>query len=144
MVWKKNFRKLPNHIQQKLEQIDSDELVVGCVKSYSKEDIANGVLLHLDISIADGVLSFPDSVLPPSLQGRHSDWNTNGRVIKRTDLPKETFYIYAQAPNWGNRYSGTHSVTFERERYRRDHVAPRLNEILIECGDNSTNREEYF
>jgi len=144
MSWKKNFRKTPSHILQKLNQLDSDELVVGCVKSFLANDLKEGILSHLQISVENGILTFPESILPPPNQGKFSNWNIYGRIIKRYDLPKENYYISHEAPNWGDSYKGTHTVTIERERYQRDFIAPRHNVIFIDCPDNSENRDSYL
>ncbi len=144
MDWQKNFRKIPQRIYATLENFDSAELVVGCVRTFLKEDIINGVLSHLDIYIDNDGLHCPASIFPKSDQGKHSSWNINGRVIKRTDLPKETYHNYVEAPNWGDPNNGTHTVDLQGERYPKEFIAPRNTQIQIECPNLEPNRLNYI
>lgn len=144
MAWKKNFRKIPYKIHSKLESLSSAELVVGCVKTFSNEDIVSGMLSHLDIYIDSDGLHYPESIFPKPDQGKHSSWNINGRIIKRTDLPKETYYNYVEAPNWGNSDYGTHTVALPGERYPRDFIAPKNTQITIESLNQEPNQSNYI
>ncbi len=92
MTWKKNFRKIPQMILGKLKTIQNPNIVVGCAKTFKQEDLQNGILSHLQINLTDSGLKFPKSIIPTPESGKHSSWNVNGREIKRTDLPKETYY----------------------------------------------------
>jgi len=139
----KNFRKTPSHILIKLQTITPDEIQVGCLKQFSAIDIENGLLAHLGIVIKEAELSFPDSLIPLSTQGKHSKRNIDGQTIKRSDLPKEKYEISFESPNWGDSYYGTHTVTWEKERYPRQFIAPRDNEIHIDCMDASDKLQDY-
>ncbi|MCK4814370.1 hypothetical protein KA005_01260, partial [bacterium] len=40
-------------------------------------------------------------------------------------------------------YKGTHDVTWTKEKWPRDFIAPHLSSIKIECSDSSSNIENY-
>jgi len=141
---KKNLLKIPQNILYKVKNSNSKHFVAGCLKTYSKKEIQDGSLKHLDIIFADDKLSFPNEKIPVPSSGKYCDRNVNGHVIKRYDLPKETYSITVEAPNYGDSYKGTHDVTWTKERYQRDFLAPRLSSIKIECLDPSPNLDKYI
>ena len=55
---KKNLRKIPPNIFNKLKSIDSQYIVVGILKTFTKDYIVEGNLEHLDIYIDDENLQF--------------------------------------------------------------------------------------
>jgi hypothetical protein len=144
MAWKKNFRKIPDKIWTHLKSIESEDIVVGCVKVFTQEDIKNGVLVHLNINLTELDLQFPKSIVPLPEQGRYSSFNVYGREIKRTDLPKEKYTIEVETPNWGDSWKGTHTVEFVRERYPREFIGPRNSAIEIECVKSDPELPRYI
>ena len=50
MVWKKNIRKVPASVDEKLADLET-EIAVGCVRSYSAAELAEGALAHLGIEL---------------------------------------------------------------------------------------------
>lgn len=89
---KKNLRKIPYIILKKLESIKSQYVTVGVLKTFKIDYILNGNLSHLNISIENNSLIFPDEIIPSSSQGKYSNRNINGYEITRRDLAKETHY----------------------------------------------------
>lgn len=144
MSWKKNIRKIPKNISNKSNTIKNKDIVVGCVRQFTREDIQEGILSHLQIRLTDAGLQFPQSIIPPPEIGKHSSWNVNGREIIRRDLPKETHYNPVDAPNWGDSYYGTHIVDLPYEKYPRDYIAPRNSTIEIECANASPGQSHYI
>jgi|GEM_PF-500116 len=126
------FRKLPDRVRSKLEQITSQLIEVGCVAHVSADTIQRGDFRHLDFKFEGGDVKFPASVVPPGAHGPFSDRNANGYEVVRRDLPKETHYNYIDSPNWGDWSRGSHTVPLPYEKYPRDVFAPRLSEIRIE------------
>jgi len=129
---KKNFRKTPNSILIKVKNIQNDDVVIFGVSSLYTIDIKNEKYNHLSISIENENISFNETIIPDKKQGKHSNWNINGREIKRKDLPKETFYNYVEAPNWGDSSNGTHIVALPCERYPIEFIPPRFSSIKVE------------
>ena len=128
---KKNIRQIPTRILQKIKYLEP-EFVACCVKTFDKVDIDNGDLKHLGIITSGKKIIIPKEILPDAKQGKHSNWNIKGREIKRTDLPKEKFYNYVEAPNWGDSYNGTHTVALPGERYPVQYIPPRYSKIIVE------------
>src|SRR6266446_1789844 len=83
--------------------------------------LQNGLFKHLGLSIEDGKLCIPSSVvIPPADMGRWSRTNVEGYELVRHDLPKTTKTISVEAPDWGDWSNGSHTVEWEREVYQRD------------------------
>lgn len=140
---KKNFRKIPKSIILKLSRISSDQIVVGCVKTFSANDIKQGLLSHLSIKLTDSGLSVLPSILPPQNRGKYSYRNKNGYEIIRRDLPMEPYTRSVEVPNWGDRGKGTHDVDWTAERYQRDFHAPESLKIKIESPNNAPGQDRY-
>ncbi len=139
--WKRNLRKIPDHVRQKVQALPHDNVVIACVKKIPHAHIAEGKYAHLRMQIADGQPSFPAASIPCDEAGRYSRWNLEGREVVRRDLPKTTKSWPGDAPNFGG--NGTHSVTFTREVYQRDFHPPKGLAIQIvllkqEGGDEPT------
>ncbi|SDY52899.1 hypothetical protein SAMN05518669_11325 [Variovorax sp. YR634] len=65
-----------------------------------------------------------ESLTPPP-SGRFTDFNANGRLVVRKDLPKvdETFTVHSSWNDWhGNPHSGIRVIT--RKVYQKDQVPP--------------------
>lgn len=141
MSLKKNYIKIPSNIHAKLEKIESREVVVGCIIKFSKTDLEQRDLSHLQIRLDDHGLHYPGSIIPPKESGKYSSWNVNGREVVQKDLPKETYYRHMDAPNWGG--YGTHTVSIPGERYQRMQIAPRNSRIDIQCVDGLPGKSHY-
>ncbi len=140
---KKNIRKIPKSILHKLENIESQYVVVGLVKTFDKSYILEGNLSHLNINIDDTSLTIPNEVIPAYSQGRYSDKNINGEEIVRKDLPKETHYRSMEVPTWGSTWH-THTVNMPYEMYPRDIISPKLSSIKIECQNKSIEQDKFI
>jgi len=130
---KKNVRKIPSAVLSKLNSITQNNIVVACAKTYQHSDLVAGFLLYLGIIADDKGLSCPEKVLPPETQGKYSFRNINGEEIVRRDLPIQTEYHSAEAPNWGDSYYGYHTVSLPHKQYPRDFRPPKGIQLLIKC-----------
>jgi hypothetical protein len=126
------FRTLPERIQNKLKQIDSQLIEVGCITRLPKAAIGAGDFRHLGMSLDGDDVTFLTAVIPMANRGPFSNRNANGYEVVRKDLPKETHYNYIESPNWGDWSRGSHTVALPYEKYPRDFYAPRLSELHIE------------
>ncbi len=140
---KKNLRKIPTNVRTKLSKINSRYIVAGCLITYSREALLNEELKHLGVKFENDEIKKPNEIIPHSDRGKYSNINIFGYEEKRKDLPKETYPVTFEAPNWGDSYNGTHEVTWIRERYQVESHSPRLSEIKIEFLDTSPNLENY-
>lgn len=141
---KKNFHKIPKSIILKLNKIASDQIVVGYVKTFSANDIKQGLLSHLSVKLTDTGFSSPSSILPLQDRGKYSHRNKNGYEIIRRDLPTETHSRSIEVPNWGDRSKGTHDVDWTYEKYPREFHAPEFLKIKIESPDSAPGQDAYI
>jgi len=108
---KKNFRKIPTRIIQKLMvDIESQYVVVGALLVVKKLSIQLGEYSHLNLKITEKGLEIPEQILPYWSQGKYSDRNSMEYSMKRKDLPLQTRYRTREVPNFGDYSKGTHFV----------------------------------
>lgn len=139
---KKFFLKIPKNIQTRLKSIQSNNIVVGVLKTFTQEDIRNGVLSHLNISMGEDSLIFPNEILPYTNQGKSSYRNMYGYEKVRKDLGLETRYRTMEVPSWGSSYD-THEVELSYKAYPREFISPRFLTIKIECKNTSITLDKY-
>jgi hypothetical protein len=144
MAQRKNFRKIPDWISDKVAQLKPRPIVAGCVKKLTASEIKKGAYKHLGISWRNGKPEFPASIVPPADNGRYSDRNANGYEIVRHDLPMVTRTYSFDTPNWGDWSRGSHEVSFDREAYQRDLIPPRDNEISLELVGQEAGAEDIY
>lgn len=133
MKRKKNFRKIPGWILDRVQQFQGDDVVVACLRQVSLQELLAGRFRHLRITVVDGVPALVEAkILPPRASGRYSRFNREGREIIRRDLAKvEKAYTW-EVPNFGDPDRGYHDITQWRLVYPRELEAPREATIDIE------------
>lgn len=141
---KNNLRVIPSSIRVRLQGLKQRSIIAACSRVYSAKELAAGKLQHLGITFTRGRLSLSPLVLPPESQGKFSNRNINGEEIVRKDLPKETFYVPVESPNWGDSWNGTHTVYLPHERYPRDFVGPRLSRFKITVANSDAGQANYM
>lgn len=155
--WKKYYRDFPDRISQKLDELGGSSICVFSVKLLATDDIKKGLYKHLGIVFKGENLVFPNEVIP-NVIGGFTKYNVEDREIIRKDLPKESYTVTVEAPNWGDDYNGTHEVTWSKERYRREIQPARgysisikqvkldstLFEFVVTNSFSSKSREEIF
>jgi len=144
MPWQKNFLKIPQNLLVKLEKLKGKNIVVACVKKVSKTEITKGVYSHLGFHLKDGNLEFDDQLMPDETAGKYSFFNVNEREIVRKDLPMIWKTFTVETPNFGDWSYGSHDVSWDREVYQREYIAPKDLEIKIEKIETLSGGEEYF
>src|SRR2546430_951817 len=123
-AWKKNIRKVPRAILQKLRRFHDAQIIVAAVKAVPLSAIAAGAYKHLRITESAGAPMVRSFVVPRAHQGKFSKCNVRGWVIVRNDLPKVTKTYSFESPNWGDWSKGSHEVEWDRLIYRRDFHPP--------------------
>ncbi len=141
---KKNLRRIPSTILHKIDKFKESHYIVGCSSFYTKDEIAMGILNHLNVKLLDGKIEFPEEQIPKASQGTYSNRNINGQIIKRKDLPMEQYSITVEAPNWGDDYYGTHDVTWTKERYVKEFIPPHHSTLKIECLEPKSETDNYI
>ncbi len=140
---KKNVRKIPQAVRNRLRALRGRDIVAGCAMQFSAKAIRDRDLAHLQIELHGDGLHLPERIVPPASQGKYSARNVEGLEVVRKDLPKETNYHAAETPNWGDSYRGTHTVWLPHEAYPRDFQAPRELELVLHCPDTSAARATF-
>ena len=107
-------------------------VLVAVVKKIPLSDIEEGKYRHLNIGVRQGEPEFPESVVPNPDVGTYSRTNLEGKEIVRRDLPMTTKTISWDAPNWGDYYYGSHTMSRTMDVYQRDYIPPKELEIKIE------------
>lgn len=141
---KRNIRKIPKDISEKIKTLYNNGVIVGCAGRFSAEDLESGKLSNLGITLDQSGLYLENSIIPTSDSGKYSSYNINGREIIRRDLPKETHYNSIESPNWGDSYNGTHTVNLPYKKFPREFRSPRELEIVINCDNKEAGLSEYI
>lgn len=136
-LMKKNFRRIPDFISQKVDQIDSDYVIVAASVNLTQVDIQRNQYPLLNASINDGLLSYSGVITPNRLRGSYSRKNLNGFKITFRDQPKvrKTLYL-GERPCWGDSSKGYFSLYVTRPVYPSIKIAPREWDITV---DNVTD-----
>lgn len=62
--WKKNLKRIPDSILDKIKKIEGDKVVAACGVGIRSARIIDGDFKHLGIEIVEGDLKYPERVLP--------------------------------------------------------------------------------
>ncbi|MFG1592475.1 hypothetical protein [Halobacteriovorax sp. CON-3] len=139
----KNYRKIPKHINKKIETFNSNYLEVGAILRVTETEILNGKLDQLGLTL-NQIKSLGDiNLTPPIDNGLASKKNLNGHVKVRKDLPKYLKAFDFEVPIWGDYSKGTNTITQYREVYPRDVYAPtnysiKIRLLNVEDGDQKS------
>lgn len=139
---KKNFRKLPKRILEKVKSLN-DDIIVSCLIKFPRKELSDGKLSHLGISLDASGLHFPHKKVPPENRGKYSRRNINGVTLVRKDLPKQTGYTTRTVPNWGDYSKGEHTVKIPHHKYLRDFISPVGVGIRISCHNAIPGLQNY-
>lgn len=140
---KKNVRKIPQTVRNRLQRLTDSAVVAGCARQFSAAAIRNGELAHLGIELHGDGLHSPERVVPPADRGKYSHRNVGGWEEPRYDLPLETGQHAAEAPNWGDSYNGTHTVWLTHKVRPKDFHPPRELEIVLHCPDAQPTQDTF-
>lgn len=141
---KKNLRKIPLVLLEKLKTMRENDIVAIAVKNIKLSEIKEGSYTHLTIELKDNEVTFQNEILPDDKMGKFSYWNKFGKEIKRKDLPMETYYNYIESPNWGDSSNGTHTVALPGKRYPVEFIPPALSKIKIELLKSGSSKENFL
>lgn len=131
--WKRNYRKVPDSVQEALAAIPSKMVLIAATKKITVREIASGLYEHVGLRSDNGAIVSDGPVLPPHDAGKWSERNALGWDRKRTDLPMTTKTYTFESPNFGDaaRY-GTHMHVQEREVYQHQIFEPQGMRIEAE------------
>jgi hypothetical protein len=72
---RKNLKKIPEAIRQRIEQFDQDDIVAATVKLLRPADFAN--YGHLKLELLDGRPNIPPPAVPSADAGKYSHANVS-------------------------------------------------------------------
>ena len=123
--WKRNYRKVPPHVLNALEEVEGDLIVIAATKRIARADIERGEYAHIGLRAADGAIIIDGPVMPRADAGKWSERNAHGWDRKRTDWPMVTKTYVFETPNFGDAGTyGTHMHTWDREVYQHQVFEP--------------------
>ncbi len=131
LPWQKSIAAIPDSILMQVAQFKTDSCVASCAKKLKISDIEKGTYAHLGITMSNGVLEFPNEVIPPAEVGKYSRWNREVREIVHKDQPKIEKTRSILSPNYGDWFKGSHLSVITQEVYPRSYQRPKLSSIRI-------------
>src|SRR5581483_3732888 len=134
---KKNLRKIPQHVRNRITGLAVDDIVVACVKRISKEDIQRYAHLHLRLN--GNTLEVPPPRVPSENVGKYCFINVHGKEVVRRDLPMTSKSYSVEVPNWGDWSNGSHDMTWSRDVYQRDFIPPKELTLSVDLLGEDTS-----
>ena len=83
---------------RKIDKMEQREIAAACAKTYTAQEIDDGVLHHLGVAMMPSELLVPSQVLPSADSGKYSRINAEGEERVRKDLGLQTEYQVASLP----------------------------------------------
>lgn len=120
---KKNLRKIPPHVWNRITQLAVDDIVVACVKRIVRAKISD--YRHLNLYPTGDSVSVPPPTIPSEDIGKYCSINVNGKEVVRRDLPMTTKTFIIEVPNWGDWSNGSHDIWQTRDVYQRELIPPK-------------------
>jgi hypothetical protein len=139
---KKNFRKTPPIILQKIQEIN-DDFIIGTVINLSENDFNNLLYSDIDLKIVNGQIEFNQEFVPSSTKGRYSKKNVEGYRIKYPDRPKVSKTYYAgERPIYGDYTKGTFSLFITKMVTAYDNIPPREISLIVEILETNIQNDQ--
>lgn len=144
---KKNIRKIPDFILEKIASFKDDSFVIASVLKIDKSDIDNLKYRNLNLSIAENVVSFIDQFVPLNTTGSYSKKNIDGYkiVYRNHEKINKAFYL-GERPVFGDWSKGSFSLIVNRNVYPSDEIPPKeltiSNELISESDLDLTIKVE--
>lgn len=135
---KKFYKKVPEHILEKISRMGEDTFIVSVARQISEEQFTEPLLSKFKFAITDDQLSFESPFLPPANCGKSSKRNVEGYHVIRKDLPKvdKTYYL-GERPKWGDWANGSFSLYVTKKVYQREFYHPKELEIILQKIDQT-------
>ncbi|MGE5412166.1 MAG: hypothetical protein ACM3MI_14490 [Clostridiales bacterium] len=133
---KKNFKKIPDFIINKITTFENDNFVVACVFRIDKNNSDFRKFEKLNLVFIDGVITFNASFVPLNGTGTYSKRNIEGYRIVHRDRQKILKILYlGERPIFGDWFKGSFSLFVPRKVFPYDQIPPRewtINTELID------------
>ena len=143
---KRHFRKIPDFILMKSQNIDNDYQIISTTITLNKNEKNVELLNNLGISFKSGVIDYQEEFMPSLMVGTYSKRNVIGNSIIRKDLPKIQKTIdCGERPYFGNWEKGSFTLFVTKDVYQRERIPAKELTILVELIEktNINNVEQY-
>ena len=137
---KKNFRKTPNFITNRIKALNSDNIIIATIIKVNKNEIEGLKFKNLNLQLINNKINFNSQFIPKSKVGFVSRKNIDGYKIvhKGRDKVRKTFYA-GERPYYGDWSKGSFSHYLTKEVYPTDDIPPRELSITMELLDETAD-----
>ncbi|MCD8445637.1 hypothetical protein [Tenacibaculum finnmarkense] len=137
---KKNFRVTPEFIRNRINAIDSDNIIIATIIKVDKNQIEDLRFRNLNLQLNNNQISFNNQYIPENNIGSFSRKNIDGYKIVHKDQDKirKSFYL-GERPYYGDWSKGSFSLYATRKVYPSDNIPPRELSITTELLEETQN-----
>jgi hypothetical protein len=137
---KKNFRSTPEFITNRINAIDSDNVIIATILKIDKNQIEDLKFRNLNLQLNNNQISFSNQYIPANTIGTFSRKNIDGYKITHKDQDKirKSFYL-GERPYYGDWSKGSFSLYSTREVFQSDDIPPREHSITTELLEETEN-----
>jgi hypothetical protein len=137
---KKNFRKTPEFITNRIKVLNSDNVVIATIVKINKNQIDDLKFRNLNLQLNNNQINFNSQYIPQNTIGSFSRKNIDGYKIVHKDQDKirKSFYL-GERPYYGDWSKGSFSQYSTREVYPSDDIPPRELSISTELLEETEN-----
>lgn len=137
---KKNFRKIPEFIKNRVKALNSDNITVASIIKINKNQINDLRFKNLDFKLIDNKINFNKKYIPKNAVGIFSKRNIDGYKITHKDKDKIRKSIYlGERPYYGDWSKGSFSLYATKYVYPFDNIPPRELSISIDLLEETEN-----
>lgn len=141
-LMKKNYRKVPDFIWQKLDTINQQEIIVCTVFKVTSNEINNPKYRNLGLTLINRELHITGEYIPNRTTGVYCRRNLDGYRITHRDQPKVSKeYYMGERPVFGDYNRGTFSLFQTRLVFPYDEISPKELSICTEIIDERQEGE---
>lgn len=137
---KKNFRKTPEFIVNRINALDSENVIIATIIKINKNQILDLKFRNLDLQLNNNQILFKNQYIPENTIGSFSRKNIDGyRIVHRDqEKIKKSFYL-GERPYYGDWTKGSFSLYSTREIFPYDAIPPRELSIFTELLEETEN-----
>lgn len=137
---KKNFRKTPEFITNKIKALNSDNIIVATIIKINKNEIEDLKFKNLNLQLNNNEINFNNQFIPKSIVGFVSRKNIDGYKIVHKDRNQVSKSFYTgERPYYGDWSKGSFSQYSTRKVYPSDDIPPRELSISTELLEETEN-----
>jgi hypothetical protein len=137
---KKNFRKTPEFITNRIKVLNSDNIIIATIVKINKSQIDDLKFRNLNLQLNNNQINFNSQYIPQNTIGSFSRKNIDGYKIVHKDQDKirKSFYL-GERPYYGDWSKGSFSAYSTRKVFPSDNFPPRELSITTELLEETVN-----